>query len=434
MREDSKSECEKLQQLIEQRFELSAYILSSQPFVQSFASMRGNIQQNMRHFRIAVCQEWCRKNGVLNLAFGHTQDDQIETFLLRKANKIRASGAMREVVPLMHTRLIRPLLGTRRQVLRDWLLSQNVEWLEDPSNRSPRYARNELRLALDAEKKTEKEKQSIIVACKKIIRENDTIDETLEYFISRYVTFYAEGYARIASRAFLALKVKPAQRLLSLLAHRVGGMHVRTNQILHTLPIWQKKLTDSTTSHTLSLGRTVLFAKVRKKQSTAEHDFFIVRAQLALSSISLWDGLHRGKLWDGRYRLLPPLATRCKKKHQLARITCQALARDGIEQLRTIAKNNASADSQYCESLASMIAKFEGLPARARAVCPSFWLKNQLLALPTLGIYKHSKLTTGATTATSWLSMQECAYLPRLRWESVQQQNLHRIAVTDFVI
>jgi hypothetical protein len=43
---------------------------------------------------------------------------------------------------------VRPLLGTRRQALRDWLAECGQSWREDPSNRSPKYLRNQLRVLL----------------------------------------------------------------------------------------------------------------------------------------------------------------------------------------------------------------------------------------------------------------------------------------------
>lgn len=44
--------------------------------------------------------------------------------------------------------IARPLLGLRRQALRDWLGRRGVEWIDDPSNDNPAYERVRVRKAL----------------------------------------------------------------------------------------------------------------------------------------------------------------------------------------------------------------------------------------------------------------------------------------------
>jgi tRNA(Ile)-lysidine synthase len=77
----------------------------------------------------------------------HHREDQAETLLL---NLMRGSGidglaGMPETRPLGRGILARPLLGFPMQSLRDYLLSVNVPWLEDPSNTDESYDRNFVR-------------------------------------------------------------------------------------------------------------------------------------------------------------------------------------------------------------------------------------------------------------------------------------------------
>lgn len=81
------------------------------------------------------------------LALGHHQDDQAETVLLRL---LRASGsegmaAMRPVREFAQGSLWRPLLDIPRSALLHYAQSQDLHWIEDPSNAEEYIDRNFLR-------------------------------------------------------------------------------------------------------------------------------------------------------------------------------------------------------------------------------------------------------------------------------------------------
>ena len=80
------------------------------------------------------------------VALGHTRDDQAETFLLRL---LRGAGA--RGLAAMHPRrgsLIRPLLDCRRATLREYLASQQRDYLHDESNEDLSIPRNRVRAEL----------------------------------------------------------------------------------------------------------------------------------------------------------------------------------------------------------------------------------------------------------------------------------------------
>lgn len=85
--------------------------------------------------------------GLDAIAVGHTAEDQAETVLarlLRGAGR-RGLGGMAPVVRRDGYRLLRPLLGVRRAALERHARQSGLAWREDPTNRSPVYARNRLR-------------------------------------------------------------------------------------------------------------------------------------------------------------------------------------------------------------------------------------------------------------------------------------------------
>lgn len=103
----------------------------------------GNLQAAARAGRWDAIVGWCRKEGLDTVFLGHTEDDQIETLLLRLARGSGIDGlsAMARVDHRDGVRLVRPLLDTSREALRGWLRDQGIDWCDDPSNDDPRFDR-----------------------------------------------------------------------------------------------------------------------------------------------------------------------------------------------------------------------------------------------------------------------------------------------------
>lgn len=110
---------------------------------------RRAIQERARERRYALLEAWCAAAGVLHLVLGHHADDQDETVAMRAARRsgIEGLAGMSTVVERRHLRLLRPLLGVRRAAIEAWLRDRGVAWIEDPSNRDPRFLRAHLRRA-----------------------------------------------------------------------------------------------------------------------------------------------------------------------------------------------------------------------------------------------------------------------------------------------
>jgi len=105
------------------------------------------IQEEARHVRYRLLEDWCEEHHVLHLLVGHHLDDQLETITMRSARHSGPVGlaGMSAVREMAHARLLRPLLGVPKSSLQSWLQAQGQDWLEDPSNQSDAYARNRIR-------------------------------------------------------------------------------------------------------------------------------------------------------------------------------------------------------------------------------------------------------------------------------------------------
>jgi len=104
-----------------------------------------------RHRLLALA---AREAGARALLTGHTADDVDEGERMREADA-PGLGRLREWSPSpawpegRGLFLLRPLLETRREALRDFLRARGEPWLDDPANADPRFARSRARAALN---------------------------------------------------------------------------------------------------------------------------------------------------------------------------------------------------------------------------------------------------------------------------------------------
>ncbi len=115
-------------------------------------------QASAREQRYRALAVAARRIGACVLVTGHTRDDQAETVLLRAArgSSWRGLAGMRVLTPApiwpegRGLWLARPLLSARREDLRARLRALGAEWIEDPANSNPDFARVRVRAVLAA--------------------------------------------------------------------------------------------------------------------------------------------------------------------------------------------------------------------------------------------------------------------------------------------
>lgn len=95
-------------------------------------------RERYAHF-FAVAEE----AGLPFVALGHSADDLVETQLM---NLFRGTGlAGLRGIPEVRGKIVRPVIGFRRDELRELLRGSGVEWREDASNTDTIYRRNRVR-------------------------------------------------------------------------------------------------------------------------------------------------------------------------------------------------------------------------------------------------------------------------------------------------
>jgi tRNA(Ile)-lysidine synthase len=109
------------------------------------------LAERARMARYAALSGAAREAGCVDVLLGHHRLDQAETVLMRRGAGSGPAGlaGMAFVVETHDVRLVRPLLDVPPGRLRATLRQAGVDWVDDPSNRSPAALRNRLRAGLD---------------------------------------------------------------------------------------------------------------------------------------------------------------------------------------------------------------------------------------------------------------------------------------------
>lgn len=115
-----------------------------------------NEARNNRFFKLI---NFCKKNDLFHLFVAHHQDDNLETYFLRKIAGSNFEGlrSMRMNSEIQGLRILRPLLNfSKDQVLR-YNKKNNIFYVNDPSNKNLSYSRIIIRKFLSDRKKLKKE-------------------------------------------------------------------------------------------------------------------------------------------------------------------------------------------------------------------------------------------------------------------------------------
>jgi tRNA(Ile)-lysidine synthase len=102
-----------------------------------------SLEAAARAERYAALEAHARRVGAARIAVGHTVDDQAETVLMRMMSGSGVRGLAG--IPAVRGRVIRPLIEARRADVVAALAAAGLPWIDDPSNRDPRFLRNRVR-------------------------------------------------------------------------------------------------------------------------------------------------------------------------------------------------------------------------------------------------------------------------------------------------
>src|SRR5438093_1036024 len=102
-----------------------------------------SLEAAARRARYAALEKCADRVGADRIAVAHTANDQAETVVMRLLEGAGPRGLAG--IPPVRGRIIRPLIDARREEIVTELERADLPWVEDPSNRDPRFLRNRIR-------------------------------------------------------------------------------------------------------------------------------------------------------------------------------------------------------------------------------------------------------------------------------------------------
>jgi tRNA(Ile)-lysidine synthase len=220
---------------------------------------------------------------------GHTLDDQIETVAMRK---LRGEGrGLAGMAPATlfegRTWIVRPLLGLRRERLRDFLRQNEVGWADDPTNINVKYERPRVRAGL----RSGAERGDLLPGIETAQRRRIDLGGRAAVILRETVTLAAPGLLRLDRKFDESADAEAAVYALRILLAASGGSEQLPDEE-RTAGLF-RRLNGGTLRATLS--RSVVDAR--------KGGIYLRREARGLPpAMPVADGM----IWDGRYRLSYP--------------------------------------------------------------------------------------------------------------------------------
>ena len=189
----------------------------------------GNLSAAAREARFALLAGWARDHDLSAVLLGHTLDDQAETVLMRLARGSGAEGlsAMQAGVRRLGVFWLRPMLGVRREALRDLLRGEAIGWIEDPSNEDTRFDRIKARRALAQLAPLGIDAEGLARTAQHLQRQRRVLERAMDEMARRARRWGGLGEVRLDTAALAEDEPDTGLRLLADSLVRVSGADYR---------------------------------------------------------------------------------------------------------------------------------------------------------------------------------------------------------------
>ena len=196
------------------------------------APVTGRVQEQARQGRYEVLAAACARHGIGVLALAHHRDDQAETVLLRfaKGSGIDGLAGMRTVSKWGATldaahdlTLFRPLLTIPKARLIATCVARGQEFVRDPGNETPRFARGRLRAAAAALAAEGLDADRLVDLAARAALASDALAEYTRRLLARAARYDAAGYAELDLAQCWAEPADIQLRALTVLLRQIGG-------------------------------------------------------------------------------------------------------------------------------------------------------------------------------------------------------------------
>ena len=243
------------------------------------------LQEAARLARYELLRQAAHAAGADAVVTGHTQDDQIETAVMRgeRAAGRGLSGMADAFLYKSDCWVLRPLLSASRSALQTMLRDAGIAWIDDPSNHDERFERVRLR-RFGGSTPADTEALSMIDSAASARRRDAAV-------LVRFVELHAQIHGgMIAELPQVPADIsEPLQQAIGLFAALMGGRaHIPGSKLQTQIARFSADVGPPRTN----LGRSVLDRRADR--------IFIYREKRGLGRLTLKPG--QSAIWDSRYR------------------------------------------------------------------------------------------------------------------------------------
>ena len=190
---------------------------------------RSSNQSLARAGRHRLICEWAKRNGAFHILLGHTQDDALETFLIRARGGsgwfglagLAACSPSPAWPEGRKIELVRPLLVLRRQTIQDWLSANGHAWVNDPSNSMMKYERVRMRAVISKLDDPDRARFLRIINRMSILRQAEI--SAIRTRLHNEISVHDDGSITADRASFLTHSAQANSRLIGWLAMCAGG-------------------------------------------------------------------------------------------------------------------------------------------------------------------------------------------------------------------
>jgi tRNA(Ile)-lysidine synthase len=211
------------------------------------AGVTERLQEQARTARYDLLAAACRRHGIATLALAHHLDDQAETVLLRFAKGsgidglagMRVIGTWGDAEPVS---LFRPLLVIPKSRLIATCAARRQEYVCDPGNETPRFARGRLRAAMPALAAEGLDAVRLSDLAARAGLASAALAEYTRRLLTRAARYDAAGYAELNLRLCQEEPAEIQARALTMVLRHIGGAMYAPKHaaLLEAMATWQE--------------------------------------------------------------------------------------------------------------------------------------------------------------------------------------------------
>jgi len=168
---------------------LKAQGISHHTLVWQHEDALNRIHEQARTARYQLLTKFCKNYETPFLLTAHHAQDQVETILMRFLKGSGPAG-FQAIQALRYEKdipIIRPLLEVPAHELRLYLQTQNIEWIEDPSNTDNHYERTRVRQLVNHIKDLGWKEEGILISAAKIYTLHQSLENSVKEHEKNFV-------------------------------------------------------------------------------------------------------------------------------------------------------------------------------------------------------------------------------------------------------